>query len=241
MRSDSSRAVPRASPTPSRGCWLARVWNASRACGPRSPRPSAACRIPRPPEFDEAEAVLARVLPNEQTTAVRIDEVLGAVEGLESLSRQAKISKLKDATLKGLRAASGLEGRKEDAEKLARIRRLATLALTASGAVTKPMLDAGAADPDDEVRRLTMLAARADVEGREAVVTKGLADANPRVRYEALQTWGGCSRRRRANLSIKAVRDTQRACVAARDRPAREWLSGRTGGARHAARRSPTA
>ena len=35
-----------------------------------------------------------------------------------------------------------------------------------------------------------MVAARADVEGREAVVTKGLADGNARVRYEALQTWG---------------------------------------------------
>src|SRR4029453_5293654 len=35
-----------------------------------------------------------------------------------------------------------------------------------------------------------MIAARADVEGRDAVVTRGLGDANPRVRYEALQTWG---------------------------------------------------
>ena len=86
-------------------------------------------------EFDEVEVVLARTLPTEKTTGVRIDEVLGAAEGLESLSRLAKIS-TSDATIRGLRAASALEGRKEDAEKLARIRRLATQALTASGAVT---------------------------------------------------------------------------------------------------------
>ena len=63
---------------------------------------------------------LARRCRPRRRPAVRIDEVLGAVEGLESLSRLAKISKLKDATIRGLRAASGLEGRKEDAEKLAR-------------------------------------------------------------------------------------------------------------------------
>jgi hypothetical protein len=47
------------------------------------------------------------------------------------------------------------------------------------------MLDAGIADPDDEVRRLTMIAARGDVDGREAVVSKGLTDANPRVRLRS--------------------------------------------------------
>src|SRR5262245_30043593 len=160
-----------------------RVWAVVAATLGRLPYTTAA-------EYDEVEAVLARALPSEKTTSVRLDEVLGAVEGLESLSRLPKISKLKDATIRGLRAASSLEGRREDTEKLVRIRRFATQALTASGAATKPSLDAGIADQDDEVRRLTMIAARADVEGREAVVSKGLADPNPRVRYEALQTWG---------------------------------------------------
>ena len=66
--------------------------------------------------------------------AVRLDAVLGAVEGLEALARQSgKISRLSGPTLTGLRAASELEGRAQDAEKLTRIRRFASLALMASG------------------------------------------------------------------------------------------------------------
>lgn len=142
-------------------------------------------------DVDDVEAALARVLPSKASTAIQIDALLGAAEGLEALARQSgKISRLKPATLDGLRAAAVLEGRAQDADKLARIRRLATLALTASGAATRPQLEAGIADPDDEVRRLTMIAARVEAEGRDAVVAKGLADANGQVRYEALQTWG---------------------------------------------------
>ena len=178
-----------------------RVWAVVAATLGRLPYTTAA-------EYDEVEAVLARALPGEKTTAVRLDEVLGAVEGLESLSRLAKISKLKDATIRGLRAAASLEGRREDAEKLARIRRLATQALIASGAATRPSLDAGIADADDEVRRLTMIAARADVEGREAVVSRGLTDPNPRVRWEALQTWGRAFQKTSCDPVVKAVRDT---------------------------------
>jgi cyclophilin family peptidyl-prolyl cis-trans isomerase/HEAT repeat protein len=177
-----------------------RVWGAAASGLGRLPYTTAA-------EFDEAEAAIARPLPTEKTTAVRIDEVLGAVEGIESLSRLVKISKLKDATLRGLKAASALEGRAQDAEKLARIRRLATLALTAQGAATKPGLDAGIADPDDEVRRLTMIAARGDVEGREAVITKGLGDANPRVRWEAVQSWGRLFQNTSCEPIVKAVTD----------------------------------
>jgi cyclophilin family peptidyl-prolyl cis-trans isomerase/HEAT repeat protein len=142
-------------------------------------------------DVDQVETAIARVLPSAASTAIQIDAVLGAVEGLEALARQSgKISKLKATTLSGLRAAAELEGRAQDADKLARIRRLATLALTAAGGVTRPRLEAGIADPDEEVRRLTMVAARADIEGRESAVAKGLTDSSPRVRYEALQTWG---------------------------------------------------
>jgi cyclophilin family peptidyl-prolyl cis-trans isomerase/HEAT repeat protein len=142
-------------------------------------------------DVQQVESILAAVLPTPATTALSIDALLGAVEGLEALARQSgKVSPLKETTLNGLRAASELEGRAQDAAKLTRIRRLATLALAAAGAGTRPQLEAGIADPDEEVRRLTMIAARAPIEGREAVIAKGLADANPRVRYEALQTWG---------------------------------------------------
>jgi cyclophilin family peptidyl-prolyl cis-trans isomerase/HEAT repeat protein len=159
-------------------------------------------------DVDEVETTLARVLPSKASTAIQIDALLGATEGLEALARQSgKISKLKPATLDGLRAAAGLEGRAEDADKLARIRRFATLALTASGAVTRPRLEAGIADPDHEVRRLTMIAARAEVAGREPVVARGLGDSNAQVRYEALQTWGRQFQHSSCEPVLKAVRD----------------------------------
>ena len=159
-------------------------------------------------DVDEAEAALAKVLPSAASTAIQIDAVLGAAEGLEALARQSgKISRLKATTLNGLRAAAGLEGRAQDAEKLARIRRLATLALSAAGGAARPDLEKGIADADDEVRRLTMVAARADVEGRNDVVARGLTDANARVRYEALQTWSRILQKTTCEPLLTAVRD----------------------------------
>jgi cyclophilin family peptidyl-prolyl cis-trans isomerase/HEAT repeat protein len=159
-------------------------------------------------DVDQAEEALARVLPSKTSTAIQIDALLGAAEGLEALARQSgKISKLKPATIDGLRAAAVLQGRAQDAEKLARIRRLATLALTASGAAARPQLEAGIADADDEVRRLTMVAARAEVEGREVVIAQGLSDPNAQVRYEALQTYGRQLPKTTCEPVLKAVSD----------------------------------
>ena len=160
-------------------------------------------------DVDQVEAAIARVLPTASSTAIQIDALLGATEGLEALARQSgTISKLKATTLSGLRAAAVLQGRAQDADKLARIRRLATLALTAAGGATRPSLEAGIADGDAEVRRLTMIAARAEVEGREAVVARGLGDPNAQVRYEALQTWGRLFQKTSCDPTLKAVTDT---------------------------------
>jgi cyclophilin family peptidyl-prolyl cis-trans isomerase/HEAT repeat protein len=63
------------------------------------------------------------------------------------------------------------------------------------------------ADQDEEVRRLTMVAARAEVDGRNSVVAKGLVDPNPRVRYEALQTRGRILQQTSCDAAITAVRD----------------------------------
>jgi cyclophilin family peptidyl-prolyl cis-trans isomerase/HEAT repeat protein len=156
----------------------------------------------------QAEAVIASVLPTASSTAIQIDALLGATEGLEALARQSgKIAKLKPSTLTGLRAAAVLQGRAEDADKLARIRRLATLALTAAGGVARPGLEAGIADEDPEVRRLTMVAARGEIDGREDVVRKGLGDAHPQVRYEALQTWGRLFQKTSCEPTLKLVAD----------------------------------
>ena len=177
------------------------AWGAVAATLGRLPYTTAA-------DVDQVEEAIARVLPSKSSTAIQIDALLGATEGLEALARQSgKLSKLKPATLDGLRAAAVLQGRAQDADKLARIRRFATLALTASGAAARPQLEAGIADVDDEVRRLTMIAARAEVEGREAVIIKGLSDGNGQVRYEALQTWGRQSQQTSCDPVLKAVRD----------------------------------
>lgn len=178
-----------------------RAWGAVAATLGRLPYTTAA-------DVDQVEAAIARVLPSASATTIQIDALLGATEGLEALARQSgKLSKLKASTLNGLRAAAALEGRAQDAEKLARIRRLATLALTAAGGVTRPGLEAGIADADDETRRLTMVAARADIDGREAVILEGLADDNAQVRYEALQTWGRAFQKTSCEPTIKALAD----------------------------------
>jgi cyclophilin family peptidyl-prolyl cis-trans isomerase/HEAT repeat protein len=159
-------------------------------------------------DVDQVEAALAPVLPTAKATAIQIDALLGATQGLEALARQSgKVSKLKPSTLNGLRAAAALQGREQDAEKLARVRRLATLALAAAGGVTRPNLDAGVKDTDAEVRRLTMIAARAEVEGGQAIAEQGLSDRHPQVRYEALQTWGRLFQKASCAPTVRAVRD----------------------------------
>ncbi len=159
-------------------------------------------------EIEQAEAALARPLPTPTSRAIQIDELLGAVEGLEALTRiSGKISPLKATTQAGLQACSELEGRAQDAAKLTRIRRLAMLALATSGGVTRPRLEAGIVDADEEVRRLTMIAARASIDGREAVIAKGLSDDSPRVRYEALQSWGRQFQKASCAPVLTAVRD----------------------------------
>ena len=52
-----------------------------------------------------------------------------------------------------------------------------------------------------------MVAARNDVEGREAVGDEGLADVNPRVRFEALQTYGRAFQKTSCDPVLTAVRD----------------------------------
>jgi cyclophilin family peptidyl-prolyl cis-trans isomerase/HEAT repeat protein len=161
-----------------------------------------------PADVRQVEQTIAQMLPAAAGVA-NLDEVAGAVEGLEALIRlRFKVAAPSADTIARLRVASRMEGRPEDAEKLARIRRLATLALTAAGAVTRPMLDAGINDRDDEVRRITMVAARADVDGRDAIVKRGLADPQPRVRYEAVQTWGRVLQKTSCAPVLAALRDS---------------------------------
>ena len=150
-----------------------------------------------------------RALVPAAATVANLDEMAGAVEGLEALIRQSgKLAPASADTLSRLRAAATIEGRAQDAEVLKRIRRLATMALTAAGAVDRVQLEAGVQDADDEVRRLTMIAARLVPDAGEVVLMKGVADAEARVRYEALQTWGRTRQKQSCAPILAALRDT---------------------------------
>jgi cyclophilin family peptidyl-prolyl cis-trans isomerase/HEAT repeat protein len=169
----------------------------------------------------EAERAIAALVPASDAVT-NLDEVVGAVEGLEALIRQSgKLYAPASDTLARLKAVSTIEGRTqtgapnartlrvgvEDADTLTRIRRLARLALTAAGRIDRDLLESGVRDADDEVRRITMISARAEIEGREEVLKKGLGDAEPRVRYEALQTWGRGPQQQSCAPVLDAVRD----------------------------------
>ena len=158
-------------------------------------------------EVREAERSIAALVPASDAVT-NLDEVAGAVEGLEALIRQSsKLSAPASDTLARLKAVSTIEGPVQDADTLARIRRLARLALTAAGRIDRDLLESGIRDADDEVRRITMISARAEIEGREEILKKGLGDPEPRVRYEALQTWGRGPQKQSCAPVVDAVRD----------------------------------
>jgi cyclophilin family peptidyl-prolyl cis-trans isomerase/HEAT repeat protein len=158
-------------------------------------------------DMREAERAIGALVPASDAVT-NLDEVAGAVEGLEALIRQSgKLYAPASDTLARLKAVSTIEGRTQDADKLRRIRRLARLALTAAGHVDRELLESGIRDTDDEVRRMTMISARAEIEGREEVLKTGLRDPEPRVRYEALQTWGRGPQKQSCAPVLDAVRD----------------------------------
>jgi cyclophilin family peptidyl-prolyl cis-trans isomerase/HEAT repeat protein len=158
-------------------------------------------------DVQEAERAIAPLVPMMATVA-NLDEIAGAVEGLEALIRQSsKLAPPSADTIARLKAVTVIGGRDEDKETLARIRRLARLALTAAGGADRQVLESGIRDADDEVRRITMVMARAEIEGRENIVKAGLIDREPRVRYEALQTWGRAFQAQSCGPVNAAVRD----------------------------------
>lgn len=159
-------------------------------------------------DIDDAETVLATVLPPATGPFSDVDALVGAVEGFEALSRQtAKIARPKPSTVDGLRRASRLTAPAARADALVRVRRLALLALVSANAVDAATLESGAADADAEVRRLAMIAARADLAGRDKALKRGLADSNSQVRYDALQTWGRTLQKTSCEPVVAAVRD----------------------------------
>ncbi|MEZ5420440.1 MAG: peptidylprolyl isomerase [Vicinamibacterales bacterium] len=169
--------------------------------------------VPTPDEYRRVEAALAAGLPapvmraqvvrDRPSAPPAADPVRteGAARGLESLTRiNGKVAPLGDDARSRLTLLVEASGG-PSAPALARARRLALQALRNARAVDAAVAKVAARDPDDEVRRLAVVAAGAPVPAdggaapvfdpavREAVLRAGLTDPEPRVRYEAVRGW----------------------------------------------------
>jgi len=186
--------------------------------------------VPTPEEYRRVETALAaglpapvaraQVVPGRTGGASGVDPVKaeGAARGLEALTRvNGKAAPLGDDARSRLyqlvETTGGASG-----QALARARRLALQALRNARAVDGVLAKTAAADPDDEVRRLAVASAAApvapdaaaaaiDAAAREAVLGLGLADREPRVRYEAVRGWGRHLQARDCQPVVRAVSD----------------------------------
>jgi cyclophilin family peptidyl-prolyl cis-trans isomerase/HEAT repeat protein len=144
-------------------------------------------------QVTRAEQVLASALAATHRKSGP-EALTGALEGFEALVRQSrKIATPARQTVEGLRASAAGKGTAGESGTTARARRFAWLALIPLlGEIEAALIQQGLADKDEEVRRLAMVAAGGDtpIEGRQPLVEKGLSDPSPRVRYEALRSWG---------------------------------------------------
>ena len=183
--------------------------------------------MPAPEVFARVEQALAAGLPVAASApaarparpvarAADAAKIEGAARGLEALTRvNGKVAPLSADTRARLAAvveapdAPGTRSR-------ARTRRLALAALRNARAVDGALARVAAKDVDDEVRRLGVLTAAAAVDAdaavisdadREAVLTAGLKDVEPRVRLEALRGWGRHLQARACQPVVAAVAD----------------------------------
>ena len=166
-----------------------------------------------PPVTSRTQAVrpARRVVRNDEAAKIE-----GAARGLEALTR---VNGTVAAVTAYTRARLTLVVETPDApgaRTLARARRLALAALRNAVAVDGPLARAAVADADDEVRRLAVLSAATAVVAdaavisdgdREAVLTAGLKDPEPRVRLEALRGWGRHLQARACQPVVAAVTD----------------------------------
>lgn len=113
---------------------------------------------------------------------VTSDDRLGAAKGLESLARlSGSLRPLSPDAAAALTAFLYADRSRE-----ARVRRLAMQALATMGAVDAALLRHAAADPDPQVRRLAIEAARNVADALDLLVT-AVDDPAPIVRLQALQ------------------------------------------------------
>ncbi len=137
------------------------------------------------------EQLLVRSLVGDNPPEV----LLGAARGLESLLRQhAQSHTLTLESVVQLRRAARL-GRSapfDDTTTAVRVRRLATAALVTVGGADAALVRESRNDPDVEVRRLSIMAARVQdsLDDRSQIILVALRDSSAAVRYEALGAYG---------------------------------------------------
>ena len=132
------------------------------------------------------QALLGTLVSGSSAPAPQASTVLGAARGIESLFRRnaARHSPSSESVLRLARAARFAAD--------ARVRRLATAALVSVRRAEAAFLGKVLDDPDVEVRRLAVMAARVQdtLEGRSQIILAALRDPSPQVRYEALSAYG---------------------------------------------------
>lgn len=146
-------------------------------------------------QVTETEAVLLTGLPapdslSEPETAA----LIGSARGFESLARTVRARKLPplgERTWDLLRWAATAQRPASD-PRSAIIRRLAMAALVTGNQATASVIERGLNDSDAEVRRFAAAAAGTDarIDERDRILKIALADKEPRVRLEALRSWG---------------------------------------------------
>ena len=186
--------------------------------------------IATPDDYRRVEQALAAALPapaaralaggarGAATRGLDIARVEGAARGLEAQTRiSGKVAPLSDDA----RSRLFLVVETPDAagqSTFTRARRLALQALRNARAVDGPLARVAAADADDEVRRLAVVAAGAAMPtdgvgttiaagDRETVLAAGLNDRESRVRFEAVRGWSRHLRARDCQPLVRAVAD----------------------------------
>jgi cyclophilin family peptidyl-prolyl cis-trans isomerase/HEAT repeat protein len=158
-------------------------------------------------QVSEAEAVLITALPSpDSMNDVETAALVGSVRGFESLARTVRAKKLpplSERTWDLLRWAATAQRPPAD-PRSAVTRRLAMAALVTGNQATASVIERGLHDADAEVRRFAVTAAATDarIDERDRILMIAFADKEPRVRLEAIRSWG----RQLQNTSCAPIR-----------------------------------
>jgi len=164
----------------------------------------------------ETEAVLLTGLPApDSLNDVETAALVGSARGFESLARTIRARKLPPLSERAwdlLRWAATAQRTATD-PRSAITRRLAMAALVTGNQGTTSVIERGLNDADAEVRRIAAAAAGTDarkgedIAERDRLLKIALADKEPRVRLEALRSWGRLLQKTSCAPVIAALKD----------------------------------